>query len=224
MELRVCLAVLCTVAFLFCSVSAAGTSLTNTIIGGSQNSGLSIPQLPPPTEGSVLQRKALDSQPYIYKTSDRLLREAEVSRDIANKKWEEEVVRTQQNWIKNDKRKPPYPWTIQEVKRVFLSSPDPLYSDDQIDALENFRYANKQYDAALAATDKKDYERQARILESASIMYAAFGDTERQERVENLALAARAMADAQRLSLPLPTWIAVCGIIGGILLIQRKRK
>jgi hypothetical protein len=55
-------------------------------------------------------------------------------------------------------------------------------------------------------------------------MYATLEMTKEQEQFENAALAARAMADAQRLSLPLPAWIAVCGIIGGLLLIQRKRK
>jgi hypothetical protein len=219
MEPRVYLAVVCIGMFLFCSVSAAGISLNDAIIGGSQDSGLQIPQLPPPTKGSVLQRKVLDSQPYIYKTSDRLLREAEISRDLANEKWDEEMVLYQQKLEKEG-----HHYSIEVLKDGFLRSPDPLYSPGMIDALENYQYANKQYDAALAATDKKDYERQARILVSASSMYAAFGDTQRQERVENLALAARAMAEAQRLSLPLPAWIVVCGIIGGLLLIQRKLK
>ena len=46
MELRVCLAVLCTVAFLFCSVSAAGISFNDIISGGSSDAGISVPQLP----------------------------------------------------------------------------------------------------------------------------------------------------------------------------------
>jgi len=90
--------------------------------------------------------------------------------------------------------------------------------------MTNCNCAQKNYNAALAKTDKKDYEGQARILESASSMYATLEMTKEQERVENLALAARAMDEAQRLSLPLPAWIAVCGIIGGLLLIQRERK
>jgi len=57
MELRVYLAVLCTGAFLFCSVSAAGISLKEAISGGTQDSGISIPALPPPEGGSVLQEK-----------------------------------------------------------------------------------------------------------------------------------------------------------------------
>jgi len=53
-------------------------------------------------------------------------------------------------------------------------------------------------------------------------MYATVGNTKAQEQVEKAAIAARAQAAAE--SLPLPTWIAVCGIIGGLLLILRKRK
>ena len=218
MEIRVCLAVLCTVAFLFCSVSAAGTSLANTILGGSQDSGLSIPQLPPPAEGSVLQRKVLDSQPFIYKTSDRLLHEAEISRDIANKEWEEEMVRYTEEINKKFGKQ----YSVEFIKNGFLSSPDPKYSPGMIDAMENYELANRKYNAALAATGEKDYARKARIFESASSMYATVGNTKAQEQVEKAAIAARAQAAAE--SLPLPTWIAVFGIIGGLLLIQRKRK
>jgi len=85
-ELRGYLAVFCTGAFLFCSVSAAGISLQEALSGGFQDSGISIPALPPPESGSALQRKLLDSQPQIYKDSDRLLKETEISRDTANKK------------------------------------------------------------------------------------------------------------------------------------------
>jgi len=218
MELRVFLAVVCTVAFLFCSVSAAGTSLTNTIFGGSQDSGLSIPQLPPPAEGSILQRKALDSQPFIYKTSDRLLHEAEISRDIASKEWDEEMIKYTEDLNKKTGKQ----YSVEFIKMAWLKNQDPAWTPGMQNALENFENANRLYNAALAATDEKDYERQARIFESASDMYATAGNTQYQERAENYALAARARAAAE--SLPLPMWIAVCGIIGGLLLIQRKRK
>jgi hypothetical protein len=224
MELRVCLAVLCAVAFLFCSVSAAGTSLTNTITGGSQDSGLSIPQLPPPAEGSVLQRKALDSQPQFYKSSTRLLHEAEISRDAANKKYEEMLVLMTQNVNKNTGKQ----YSIEFVRKMFVegqryggtAGPDPVTVELYEDAMENYNLANKQYNAALAATDEKDFARKARIFESASSMYATIGDTAGQKQVEKAAIAARAQAAAE--SLPLPTWIAVCGLIGGLFLIQRK--
>jgi hypothetical protein len=228
MELRIFLAVVCTVAFLFCSVSAAGTSLTNTILGGSQDSGLSIPQLPPPAEGSILQRKALDSQPFIYKTSDRLLHEAEISRDAANKKYEECLVRytKEANELPSVKQKGAH-YTIEEIRKSLITSPDlGFYSDTTRDlyfeAMDDYQYANKQYQAALAATDEKDYERQARIFESSSGMYSTVGNTAGQKQVEKAAVAARSRAEAE--SLPLPMWIVVCGIIGGLFLIQRKRK
>jgi hypothetical protein len=224
MELRVCLAVLCAVAFLFFSVSAAGTSLTNTITGGSQDSGISIPQLPPPAEGSVLQRKALDSQPQFYKSSTRLLHEAEISRDAANKKYEEMLVLMTQNVNKNTGKQ----YSIEFVRKMFVegqryggtAGPDPVTVELYEDAMENYNLANKQYNAALAATDEKDFARKARIFESASSMYATIGDTAGQKQVEKAAIAARAQAAAE--SLPLPTWIAVCGLIGGLFLIQRK--
>ena len=218
MELRVCLAVLCTVAFLFCSVSAAGTSLANTILGGSQDSGLSIPQLPPPAEGSVLQRKALDSQPFIYKTSDRLLHEAEISRDIASKEWDEEMIKYTEDLNKKTGKQ----YSVEFIKMAWLKNQDPAWTPGMQNALENFENANRLYNAALAATDEKDYERQARIFESASDMYATAGNTQYQERAENYAVAARARAAAE--SLPLPAWIVACGIIGGLFLTQRKWK
>jgi hypothetical protein len=226
MELRVYLAVLCTVAFLFCSVSAAGASLTNTIIGGSEDSGLSIPQLPPPAEGSVLQRKVLDSQPYIFKTSDRLLREAEISRDAANKKYEEMLVLMTQNVNKNTGKQ----YSIEFMRKLFLESqgyggtagPDPVTIELYEDAQENYRLANKQYNAAMAATGEKDYEHKARIFESASGMYATIGDTAGQKQVEKAAIAARAQAAAE--SLPLSPWVVIIGLIIGLLLIVRKRE
>jgi hypothetical protein len=218
MELRICLAALCTVAFLFCSVSAAGTSLTNTIFGGSQDSGLSIPQLPPPTEGSILQRKALDSQPQFYKSSTRLLHEAEISRDLANKEWEAEMVKYTEKINKETGKH----YTVEYVKSQWISSPDPLYTPEMVNALENYGFANKKYNAALAATGEKDYEEKARIFESAASMYAVAGNTKSQKQTENAALAARAQAAAQKISLPLSVWIAVCGLIGGLFLIQRK--
>jgi hypothetical protein len=221
MEHRVLLAILCTGAFLFCNVSAAGISLNDAITGGSQDSGLPIPQLPPPTEGSLLQRKALDSQPYIYKNSDRLLREAEISRDIANKKYEKFLVQLQQDVAKEGHQR-----SIEDLRMARI--PSWVYSletrDLYNDAMGNYDLANKQYGAALAATGEKNFERQARIFESASSMYATVGMTEEQKQVEKAALAARAQAAAQSLFLPLPAWIAVCGIIGGFLLLQRKRK
>jgi hypothetical protein len=101
---------------------------------------------------------------------------------------------------------------------------DPDVASSYDGMMTNCNSAQKNYNAALAATKLKDYEGQARILESASGMYATLEMTKEQEQFEKAALAARAMADAQRLSLPLPVWIAVCGIIGGLVLIKRKRK
>ena len=221
MEHRVLLAILCTGAFLFCNVSAAGISLNDAITGGSQDLGLPIPQLPPPTEGSVLQRKALDSQPYIYKNSDRLLREAEISRDIANKKYEKFLVQLQQDVAKEGHQR-----SIEDLRMARI--PSWVYSletrDLYNDAMGNYDLANKQYGAALAATGEKNFERQARIFESASSMYATVGMTKEQKQVEKAALAARAQAAAQSLFLPLSPLVVITGLIGAFLLISGKRK
>jgi hypothetical protein len=207
-------------AFLFCSVSAAGISFNDVISGGSSNAGISVPQLPPPEGGSVLQRKALDSQPQFYKSSTRLLHEAEISRDLANKQWQAAMVKYTEEINKETGKQ----YTVEYVKSKWMSSSDPLYSPEMREAWENYEFANKKYNAALAATGEKDYEEKARIFESAASMYAVAGNTKSQKQTENAALAARAQAAAQKISLPLSLWIAVFGIIGGLILIQRKKK
>lgn len=212
------LAVLCAGAFLFYSVSAADISFNKGIRGGTEDSGISIPALPPPTEGSVFQRKALDTQPYIFKTSDRLLHEAEISRDIANKQLDAAMVK----YTAEVNQKHGTHYTAERMKYEFLRSPDPLYTPEMREALDSYEDANKKYNAALAATGEKEYERKARIFESATGMYEGIGATEAAKITENAAIAARAQAAAQRLSLP--AWIAVCGILGGLFLIHRKRK
>jgi hypothetical protein len=220
MELRICLGIVGVMAFLFCSVSAAALSFNDVIGGESPNAGISVPQLPPPEGGSVLQRKVLDSQPQFYKSSTRLLREAEISRDSANRKWEAEMVKYTEKVNKETGKQ----YSVEYIKSLYISSPDPLYTPEMVDALEDYKFANKKYNAALAATGEKDYEEKARIFESAASMYAVAGNTKSQKQTENAALAARAQAAAQKISLPLSLWIAVCGLIGGLFLIQRKLK
>jgi len=222
MKLRICLGIVGIIAFLFCSVSAAGISFNDVISGGSSNAGISVPQLPPPEGGSVLQRKALDSQPQFYKSSTHLLHEAEISRDLANKQWEAEMVKFTEMRNKEWETRG-FKYTVEYSKNLWLRSPDPGYSPEMLEAWENYEFANKKYNAALAATGEKDYEEKARIFESAASMYASQGNTRNQNVTENAALAARAQAAAQKISLPLSLWIAVFGIIGGLILIQRKR-
>lgn len=206
-------------AILVCTVSAAGISFNDVISGGSSDAGISVPQLPPPEGGSVLQRKVLDSQPQFYKTSTRLLREAEISRDLANKKWEAEMVK----YTEKMNKQPGSHYTVEFIKNAWLTSQDPAYTPEMVDALQDYEYANRKYNAALAATGEKDYEEKARIFESAASMYASVGNTKYQKQTENAALAARAQAAAQKISLPLSVWIAVFAIIGGLILIQRKK-
>jgi hypothetical protein len=219
MELRICLGIVGIMAFLFCSVSAATLSFNDVISGGSSDAGISVPQLPPPDGGSVLQRKVLDSQPQFYKSSTRLLREAEISRDSANRKWEAEMVKYTEKMNKETGKH----YTVEFIKNLWLTSHDPAYTPEMVDALQDYEYANKKYNAALAATGEKDYEEKARIFESAASMYASVGNTKYQKQTENAALAARAQAAAQKISLPLSVWIAVFAIICGLILIQRKK-
>ena len=114
-------------------------------------------------------------------------------------------------------------YTVEFIKNLWLTSQDPAYTPEMVDALQDYEYANKKYNAALAATGEKDYEEKARIFESAASMYASVGNTKYQKQTENAALAARAQAAAQKISLPLSVWIAVFAIIGGLILIQRKK-
>jgi hypothetical protein len=200
-------------------VSAAGISFNDVVSGGSSDAGISVPQLPPPEGGSVLQRKALDSQPQFYKSSTRLLHEAEISRDLANKQWQAEMVKSTEKVNKETGNH----YTVEYVNLQWLTSPDPLYTPEMLEALENYEFANKKYNAALAASGEKDFEEKARIFESAASMYASIGNTKYQKQTENAALAARAQAAAQKISLPLSVWIAVFGIIGGLILVQRKK-
>jgi hypothetical protein len=227
MELWEYLVVLCAVAFLFCTVSASGVSFTDIITGGSPDTGSPIPQLPSPADGSVLGRKLLDSQPWVFKSSDRLLHEAEISRDLANREFGECMVKTTED-LNNleDTRQHGLHYTVDQTKDLWLHSPDPGFYTGEArelcgEALANYDQANKQYRAALAAAGD-DYTRQARIFDSAAVMYSMVGNTNAQEQVEDAALAARARAAAE--SLPLPAWVIVSGVLGGLFLFQRKRK
>jgi len=105
------------------------------------------------------------------------------------------------------------------------STSEPVYGVEQLQKAVAFcKCAQKYYNKAFELTKPDDYEQQAEIFEAGADLYATLGDTKAQKQVEKAAIAARAQAAAQRFSLPLPEWIAVCGIIGGLLLIQRKRK
>ena len=57
MELRICLGIVGIMAFLVCSVSAAGLSFNDVISGGSSDAGISVPQLPPPEGGVSFREK-----------------------------------------------------------------------------------------------------------------------------------------------------------------------
>lgn len=228
MVYREFLALFCIVTFLFCCASATGPALDDIVTGGSKDSGISFPGLPPPSGGSVLQRKMLDTQPYIFKNSDRLLHEAQISRDQGNMEYQECMERVTKD-INNldDTKKRGLHYSVDQVKQMYRQSAGDVgyYSAGEIciSAWENFEMANKQYRAALAATGDNDYEQQARIFESGAGMYEAIGNTKAQEQMENYAMAARARAAAESIFLPLPFWTAVLAVIGGFMLARGKR-
>ena len=88
-------------------------------------------------------------------------------------------------------------------------------------AIDNYRLSARQYSEALAATSNTDYKTKADIFESASTMYGTLGAADEQKTVEDAAAVARAHEIAE--GLPLPAWIALLGVIGGIILIRRKK-
>ena len=219
MRMRVWIVVVCFCLVLVAMVTADSDDLVTFQVDS--HGGLSFPQLPSPTDGNALQRKILDSQPSIFKTSDRLLHEAEISRDAGNKVYEEFLLSIQQ-----DQEKLGHHYSIETLRDAAAHSPQPPPASSPhyqlwIDAQENWDLANRQYDAALAATADDDYGRQAKIFESSSSMYATEGNTKAQEQVENAALAAHARTAAE--SLPLPGWMAVAGLFWAYALIAKKR-
>ena len=221
------MAFICIAAFLFCNVTAADSSLINLVTGGSRDSGFSVPGLPPPEEGSVLQRKLLDTQPYVFKTSDRLLHEAEISRDQGIREYQEcmEKVTDDINNLDDTKQRGIH-YTVDQVKQMYRTSSGTgvgYYSATEIctSAHENYNMANTQYRAALAATKDDDYAQQAEIFESGSKMYETAGNTQAQEQMDNAAMAARARAAAERL--PLSPGIAILALVCGFALLSGKR-
>jgi hypothetical protein len=91
------------------------------------------------------------------------------------------------------------------------------------DACEN---AKRAYSKAFSLTSDEDYAMKARILEAGAGIYYILGMTDEARQVENAAEAARNRKTASGLFsalLPLPGWVAVLGIIGGILILCKTR-
>jgi hypothetical protein len=84
--------------------------------------------------------------------------------------------------------------------------------------------AQESYRQALSITKDDDYKTQAEIFGSASGMYGSMGNTKAQQQTLDAAATARAHQAASSLfDLPLPAWVAVCGITAGLFLWHRRR-
>jgi hypothetical protein len=84
--------------------------------------------------------------------------------------------------------------------------------------------AQKYYNKAFQLTKDDDYVQQAEIFEAGTALYDTFGMTKEALQMRNAARVARAQAAASSFSLPLSPWVVITGLIGGLLLIVRKRE
>jgi hypothetical protein len=83
--------------------------------------------------------------------------------------------------------------------------------------------AQKYYNKAFELTKDDDYVQQAEIFEAGTALYETIGMTKEALQMRNAAKVARAQAAASSFSLPLSPWVVITGLIGGLLLILRKR-
>jgi len=83
--------------------------------------------------------------------------------------------------------------------------------------------AQKYYNKAFELTKDDDYVQQAEIFEAGTALYETIGMTKEALQMRNAAKVARAQAAASSFSLPLSPWVVITGLIGGLLLIVRKR-
>jgi hypothetical protein len=84
--------------------------------------------------------------------------------------------------------------------------------------------AQRYYNKAFELTKDDDFEQQAEIFEAGTRLYETVGWTKEAQQTRKAALAARAQAAASSFSLPLSPWVAITALIGGLLLIVRKRE
>lgn len=84
--------------------------------------------------------------------------------------------------------------------------------------------AQKYYNKAFELTKDDDYVQQAEIFEAGTGLYETIGMTKEALQMRNAARVARAQAAASSFSLPLSPWVVITALIGGLLLIVRKRE
>jgi hypothetical protein len=84
--------------------------------------------------------------------------------------------------------------------------------------------AQKYYNKAFELTRDDDYVQQAEIFEAGTGLYETIGMTKEALQMRNAARVARAQAATSSFSLPMSPWVVITGLIGGLLLIFRKRE
>jgi hypothetical protein len=84
--------------------------------------------------------------------------------------------------------------------------------------------AQKYYNKAFELTKDDDYVQQAEIFEAGTALYETIGMTKEALQMRNAARVARAQAASSSFSLPLSPWVVITALIGGFLLIVRKRE
>lgn len=84
------------------------------------------------------------------------------------------------------------------------------------------------YNAAMSKLDKNDYTGKAEVWERAAITFHALGNERRAQECETQADKNRNAANTKSLFdtlfEPLPEWVAVAGILGGLFLIHYRKK
>jgi len=128
-------------------------------------------------------------------------------------------------------------WSRDEIlgdssKLAYLSNPAPGYgiADPEMAGYYDYKKkycqcAREKYNMALNVVKSEDYRRQASIWSDAADSYLLSGDEEGFIECEKAAAASAAMDVKKNLFsslLPLPAWIAVFGIIGGVTLLRRR--
>ncbi|MDO9550326.1 MAG: hypothetical protein Q7J03_05075, partial [Methanoregula sp.] len=73
-------------------------------------------------------------------------------------------------------------------------------------------------------TDEDDYRQQAEIFNEGAGMYDAMGQTENADKMRQAAAVAGTHAAASSLfELPLPGWLAIFGVLGGLFVLNRRK-
>jgi hypothetical protein len=98
------------------------------------------------------------------------------------------------------------------------------YYENMMLACDN---AQRSYSKAFQLTRDDDYLTKAEILEAGVDIYYTLGMPEQAREVEKAAETARHRDTASGLFsalLPLPGWVAIIGVIGGLVMLNRKKK